>query len=77
MLTLLLVAAGWSLGDSGPRVRKPDPAANPLSGTTGGSASSPSPYFFEGTGYLTAGGFLVAAVGSTGPSWLSGRSKPA
>ncbi len=72
-LAALLLAAGWSVG-----------AAGQQAGSTAGAQLEPArrhhgwfvllagSYFLEGTGYIIAGTFLVAAVAADGPGWLGG-----
>lgn len=73
-----LIVVGWSIGATPSR---PDPPQSSPLVRAPLSAHRNKPalvwltlsYFFEGTGYIIAGTFLVAAIAATGPAWLSGN----
>ncbi len=78
-LTTLLLAMGWPVGQrtpgrehsrGGENVERPAAPRRRHRAHFGLLAVS---YFLEGTGYIIAGTFLVAAVSASGPDWL-GRS---
>lgn len=74
-LTALLLAAAWSVGGTGQQhtqAASAPPASRRQRMLFCFLAAS---YFLEGTGYIIAGTFLVAAVtATTGTGWLSGST---
>lgn len=72
-LTLVLMALGWSVGDAGSQPPRTHAGASPVPRARHGIwfGLLTASYFLEGTGYILAGTFLVAAVADTGPDWLS------
>ena len=70
VLTALLVAVGWRIGETGDQTAGPTTATNQRRGHRGRFILLAGSYFLEGTGYIIAGTFLVAAVSATGPRWL-------
>lgn len=74
-LTALLLTASWSVGGTG---HEPKQAGNaPVASRRQRVCFSilAASYFLEGTGYIIAGTFLVAAVtATTGTGWLSGST---
>jgi MFS family permease len=72
-LTILLLAAAWFVGATGPAAKQAARPADrePASPHSRWFAILAVSYFLEGAGYIVAGTFLVAAISATGPSWLS------
>src|SRR5580692_5987121 len=72
-LTIVLLAAAWFVGATGPAEKRAAPPADrePASRHSRWFAILAVSYFLEGAGYIVAGTFLVAAISVTGPSWLS------
>ncbi|GAB3913496.1 MFS transporter [Microlunatus endophyticus] len=70
VLTAVLVAVGWPIGESGNRPGSRTAVAATRRGHRARFALLAGSYFLEGTGYIIAGTFLVAAVSATGPRWL-------
>jgi len=72
-LTIVLLAAAWFVGVTGPGEKRAAPAAarEPASRHSRWFVILAVSYFLEGAGYIVAGTFLVAAISATGPSWLS------
>jgi MFS family permease len=77
-LAAVFLAVGWSVGEQRATVPDPDRRTATSSGPTWRRAHHvwfgllAGSYFLEGTGYIIAGTFLVAAVDARGPGWLSG-----
>jgi len=71
-LTALLLAVGWFVGETGRRAPAETAAAAVRRRRAFTFPLLTVAYFLEGTGYIIAGTFLVAAVGATGPGWIGG-----
>lgn len=74
-LTALLLTAAWSVGGTGQEHRRTASRAPASRRQRILFCFLAAAYFLEGTGYIIAGTFLVAAVtATTGTGWLSGST---
>jgi hypothetical protein len=74
VLAAVLLVVAWTVGTAGPGTAgTPRVRADSVSGETRSRwfALLAGSYFLEGAGYIVAGTYLVAAISTTGPAWLS------